>query len=319
MTLNELISFGTTKLSKTSDSATLDSEVLLAYVLKKPKEYLSANPKQFLLSNKLSKYKRLIDQRAKGWPVAYLTGHKEFFGLDFILDKNVLIPRPETESLVELVLEKIKDKKTKIKILDIGTGSGNIIVALAKVLSFVFASGAKQSHSRVEIASSLRSSQRQLFFASDISTASLRVARQNAKRHKVKINFKTGDLLKPWKNQSFDIIVANLPYLARKTDPSTKFEPKTALVAKNQGLALYEELFKSIARSEATRQSFIRSPRDLRSLAMVKNTLPAFVFVEIGHNQATQIKSLAKKCLPGFQVTFFKDLSDRVRYCQLQK
>ncbi len=265
MTIRETLNQATKELKTKSTSPNLDAEVLLAFVLNKPKEYLLINPSQKLLRNQLRNYNQLIQKRILEWPVAYLIGHKEFFGLDFIVTKDVLIPRPETEGLVELILSQAHGKK--LSILDIGTGSGNIIITLAKKISGQF-------------------------FASDISHQALAVAKRNAKNHNVKITFKQGSLLQPWKKQNFDIIVANLPYLPRETDSSTKFEPKRALIAKNHGLALYEELFKQTA---------------------TLTSLPSSLLLEIGHNQRVEIKKLAKRYLPAYETKNSKDLTGRIR------
>ena len=186
----------------------------------------------------------------------------------------MLIPRPETEGLVDLVTNFAKDK-SDLNILDVGTGSGNIIICLAKNLS-------RQAGSK--------------FFASDVSLKAILVAKKNAKTHKVKITFADGNLLDPWANQTFDIIVANLPYLAKIVDDSTKHEPIGALVAAKKGLKLYEELFIQIKNSKSQ---------------------PQAIFLEIGRDQGDPIKKLAKKLLPVYQTKIFKDLFGRPRYAQL--
>jgi len=306
----------------------LDAEVLLAHVLKKSRVDIFVRTDTFVHKAQTQKFQRLVKKRQAGWPVAYLTNEKEFFGLKFYVDKNVLVPRPETEGLVELALAKIKDQKSKIKILDIGTGSGCIIISLAKSL---FAYSRELDHE---------------YFASDISTAALKVARKNARLHKVHISFKQSDILEGWparhlpdtlslsrragasdksskqgvaggKNQHFDIIVANLPYLASLSDPSTQFEPKQALIAQKKGLALIEKLFKQIAWINNSPQP----PLNLRGggpdLSGPGALLPKYVFLEIGHDQGTKIKNLAKKFLPGFDTKISKDLFGQARYAVL--
>jgi release factor glutamine methyltransferase len=298
MTIREALNQATSKLKKTSTPAStrrdhkwsrrggspqLDAEVLLCFALNKPKEYLYANPDQQL---RASNYMGLIKKRAEGIPVAYLTNQKEFYGLNFYVDRSVLIPRPETEGLVELILSHRSSLIPHPSVLDIGTGSGAIIISLAKAFSNSqeFKNG---------------------YFASDISTAALKVARRNAKKYDVQITFKQGSLLKPWKKQKFDIIVANLPYLASETDVSTKFEPKSALIAAKQGLALYEDLFVQIS-----------SLNPARTTAVVQSggTLPSSLIFEIGHDQASTIKKLAKKLLPAYKTEIRKDLTGRPRY-----
>lgn len=296
MTINDLIKLAIKKL-KNSPSPALDGEVLLSFVLKKPKEFLFTNPNLPIQKKYMQKYIHFLNLRSRGWPVAYLVNEKDFFGLKFYVDKNVLIPRPETEGLVELALERISAKagttsgekhKNKLKILDIGTGSGNIIISLAKTLS---ANSHELDHS---------------YFASDISAKALDVAKKNArlafgsprrtKQHKVKVAFKQGSLLKPWKNQSFDIIVANLPYLDKESDASTKFEPKSALIATEKNLRLFAELFKQIS---------------------TIYYLLSIILLEIGHDQSDAIKKLATKILPDYKIKIFKDLFGRPRYAAL--
>lgn len=292
MTLKEALPITIKTLTKSKNaSPKLDAEVLLCFILKKPREYLYANPEKTLPKKVISAYMRLLERRAKGLPVAYLTGEKEFFGLKFKVNRHVLIPRPETEGLVELVLEKIKDlrqrwirlrrKKSKIKILDIGTGSGCIIISLARAI-----------YNLQPITYNLK------LFASDISKNALKVAQQNARRHSVKIIFKHGSLLKPWSHQSFDIIIANLPYLAKLEHPSTKFEPRQALVAKKNGLTLIEELF--------------------RQLSLLLSPLPLTLFLEFDPRQTAQIKKLARRSFSegglAYNLKIYKDLSGRNRF-----
>jgi release factor glutamine methyltransferase len=321
MTIKEALKQAADKLKK-STSPQLDAEVLLCFVLNKDKSFLYSNLDKELSGQQVTKFEKLITQRQKGVPIAYLTNHKEFFGLDFYIDKNVLIPRPETEGLVELILQTANNRKY-LNILDIGTGSGVIIISLAK-LSF--------AHS-VELG--------HRYFASDISTVALKVAKRNAKRHKVKVTFKQGSLLTPWKNQRFDIIVANLPYLSKETDPSTKFEPKKALIATNKGLRLFEEAFKQIARLNNPFQPSLKlrggadqnqkpssvsqlfHPLNLRGGGLIVGSrgsyLPEAIFLEIGDDQKSAIKKLATKWLPEYKLIISKDLSGRERYAELRK
>lgn len=285
MTIHELIKLAIKKLEKSkSTSPALDGEVLLSHVLDRTREYLMTNPDKTIPPKLEQKYLTLISRRILGWPAAYLTKQKEFYRLNFYVDKNVLIPRPETEGLVELAINAIKDLKLRTKnrkplrILDLGTGSGCIIISLAKNLN-------------------PKSSNLQLF-ASDISPQAIIVARKNSKRHKVKIKFADGHLLQPWGRQTFDVIVANLPYLKRRTDPSTKFEPTGALIAAKKGLKLYEQLFRQVTRLKIQ---------------------PSLLLLEIGRDQGRLIKKLADKYLPAYQTKIFRDLSGRIRYAILAK
>ncbi len=281
MIVRELINQATNKLKNKSTSPSLDAEVLLAFVWNKSPEYLAANFPEPVPRAIEKQFQKLIAKRAQNLPVAYLTGEKYFYGLKFKVNKNVLVPRPVTESLVDMTLEAIKDlrlriKDKKISILDIGTGSGAIIISLASNLN-------PKSYN---------------LFASDISPKALAVAKQNARLHKARITFKQGSLLKPWSREQFDIIIANLPYLPRRTDPSTKFEPTQALVAKKQGLALIEALFQQVS---------------------TLHPAPSTLFLEIGHDQGAAIKKLAKRYLPAYKIQVIKDFTNRTRYAVLER
>lgn len=158
MTIKELLIWGTGQIKKTSDSPALDAELLLSFALKKDKAFLYTYPENILSVITINKFKKLINLRAKHWPVAYLRNSQEFFGLNFYVDKKVLIPHSWTEALVMEAVEALKGK-SGLKILDVGTGSGAIILSVAKTL------GTKNK-----------------YFAVDISTKALAVAKKNAKR-----------------------------------------------------------------------------------------------------------------------------------------
>ena len=172
--------------SKKIDSPALDSEILLAFVLKKTKAFLYAHPEKKLTKKQLGKFKGLINRRAKYEPVAYIIGQKEFFGFNFLVNKNVLIPRPATENLVSEVINFInkqnkKTAKQKTNILDIGTGSGCIIITLSKFVP-----------KKIKL------------LTIEISKSILKLAQKNAKLHRVrrKIKLIKEDLLKPFLNKT---------------------------------------------------------------------------------------------------------------------
>jgi release factor glutamine methyltransferase len=157
----------------------------------------------------------LAERRRQGEPIAYILGRREFYGLEFALTRAVLIPRPETELLVELALARIPDK-ADVRVLDLGTGSGAIAVALAK----------KRPQARLT--------------AVDVDYAALAVARANASRHGVSVRFFCGDWFGALSGETFDLIVANPPYVAAG-DPhlstgDARFEPQRALVGGADGL-----------------------------------------------------------------------------------
>lgn len=224
---------------KKSESAQLDAEVLLSFIIHKPKEFIYAHPETKLNWMQKIRFFYLIFKRAKNWPVAALTKVKEFYGRAFYVNKHVLIPRPLTEELIDKAIEYNQDQKTKnkacpersrgeqINIVDIGTGSGNIIITLIKELQ-------KEKYDLNKFK----------FYATDISQAALKVAKKNARWHQVDnfITFLKGDLLKPLKDKKSDLILANLPYLNQDdlNEPSIKKEPKLAL------LGNYNEFFKQI-------------------------------------------------------------------------
>ncbi len=214
----------------------LGAEVLLAFVLDRGREFLLAHPDNVLTEVEEKQFWFLLRRFFAGEPVAYLTHRKEFFGLDFYVDERVLIPRPETEFLVQQVIDFLRDfsdlKSEPLRILDIGTGSGCIAVALAKHLSFA------------------------QITATDISTLALEVAHQNAEKHEVtsRINFLQSDLLDGVENDRdhyHDIIVANLPYIGRKRNnfisrEAYDHEPHIALFGGDDGLLFYRKLFEQI-------------------------------------------------------------------------
>jgi len=197
------------------EDAALESEVLLSHVLKINRAQLLSEPEVELLKRHEETFKTFIKRRIKGEPHAYITAHREFYGLDFEVDKRVLIPRPETELLVEQAIEKAKNYPNPV-IVDIGTGSGAIAVSLAKNLP----------HAQI--------------YAVDISKAALKVTERNCRKHQVeeRVTLVRGDLLESSPEQ-VDIIVANLPYVLTGEVSKVNtagFEPDLALDGGADGL-----------------------------------------------------------------------------------
>jgi release factor glutamine methyltransferase len=207
----------------------LDAQTLLAEATGKDRTYLIINFNQQLSEGILSAFRTMVDRRVAGEPLQYITGRQEFFGLDFEVTPDVLIPRPETELIVEEVIRIVQqDGVARPVIVDVGAGSGAIAVALARELS----------DARV--------------IASDVSEAALRVAHRNAARHGLgdRVDFIAADLLDAFAEEEFtDFILSNPPYVSEKEMPSLQrevrdWEPRTALTDSNDGLSLYRRLLK---------------------------------------------------------------------------
>lgn len=201
----------------------LDASILLAYVLAKPRVYLNTWPEKVLNQGQIAMFEVLLNKRLNGEPIAYITGQKEFFSLMFKVNKYTLIPRPETEVLVEYILEKFKNKDN-LNILDLGTGSGCIAIALAK------ASNNQNLNWNI--------------IAIDKSAQALEIAKENQKLNKAdNIKFLESDWFSCFENQNnkntyFDCIVSNPPYLAQsELNNDLTYEPASALVANNNGLS----------------------------------------------------------------------------------
>ena len=316
----------------------IEIELLLAHVLKKPKEFVFMHGENRLTRIQANRLTRMAQRRLKGEPMAYILGYKDFMGLRFKVNSNVLVPRPETEMVVGLISAKLRSSPPKIggvaavrqtgrydtadsttsprltgyssysrrrssaviqaKILDIGTGSGCIIISLAKALTPL-----PEGEGKLQ------------FFASDISSAALKVAKQNAKiilaKHYhttvydsvwPKIKFVKSDLLKNIKG-NFDIIIANLPYgwSEWKNNSSAqtvglKFEPRQALFTKEKGLMIIRRLLNQIA---------------------AKKQKPKLVYLEFDPRQKLELSKLIKKSLPGSKTKFNKDYNNLWRWAEI--
>jgi release factor glutamine methyltransferase len=205
------------------ERARRDAETLLLHLIQRDRTFMIANPLANLSAEGAVRYYALVERRLAGEPIQYITGETEFYGLPFRVNRNVLIPRPETEHLVEKVLALAADFK-KPRIVDVGTGSGAIAVALAHKLP-----GARIS-------------------AIDISAPALAIARGNAERNGVadRIRFLRGNLLEPVAGEQFEIVVSNPPYVAESDRASLAvevrdYEPELALYA-GDGLGFFRRL-----------------------------------------------------------------------------
>jgi release factor glutamine methyltransferase len=209
-------------------SARLNAELLLMFILNCDRAYLYAHPERELTRDEQSRYAAALVERARGVPTQYITGHQEFWGMDLIVTPAVLIPRPETEHVIESVMDRVGRAPAPselLRISDVGTGSGCIALALAKELP------------QVEI------------LATDISAAALEVARANAARHQLesRIQFREADLLAGFENDAFDFIVSNPPYVGESEEDQVqlevrKFEPRGAVFAGPTGMEVIMRL-----------------------------------------------------------------------------
>ena len=223
MNVLELINYGTKELKqKKINTSILDSELLLSKVLKKKREEILINLDKNICSKYFVRYKKLIQRRSQLEPIAYLMEEKEFWSKNFYVSKGALIPRPETELMVEKLIKIFKEKK--ISILDMGTGSGCILISLL---------------------SELKNSQG---IGIDISKKALTVAKKNLKRHKMKSKIKfLNKSLDSKFYQKFDLIVSNPPYIKSNNIKNLKedvrgYEPRIALDGGNDGLDLIKKV-----------------------------------------------------------------------------
>lgn len=202
-------------------SPQMNAELLLRFVLGCDRAYLFAHPERELTADEQSRYEAALAERARGVPAQYITGHQEFWGMDLIVTPAVLIPRPETEHLIETVLQ-LENSGSRPRIADVGTGSGCIALALAKELP------------NAEI------------YATDTSAAALEIARANAARHQLeaRIQFLQSDLLSGLE-PPFDLIVSNPPYVGESEEVQLevrKFEPRSAVFGGPKGTEVITRL-----------------------------------------------------------------------------
>ncbi|MDR3642890.1 MAG: peptide chain release factor N(5)-glutamine methyltransferase [Candidatus Doudnabacteria bacterium] len=288
----------------------IEIELLLAHVLRKPREFVFMNAGVSLPAIQLIRLSALARRRQKGEPLAYILGYKDFYGMRFKVNRYVLIPRPETEIIVDRVINVVQARglpssnkkqgkalhyKPPVRILDIGTGSGCIAVSLAKQFQI--------SNIKFQIT------------ASDNSQDALNVAKQNArillgkKSNSInyatfsKIKFVQSDLLTNIQNR-FDIIVANLPYGWNEWKNNTsadsaglKFEPSQALYTADHGLYQIKRLLMQI------------SARQIK---------PKLVYLEFDPRQKKELSFAIKKILPSAELNFFKDYAGLWRYAEIK-
>ena len=277
MTISEALRQGTRLIQSTgSDEGRLEAELLLMHALKTDRVHLYERLQDALPVRTGAYYRRLLDRRLAREPTPYIIGHKEFFGLQFEVTRSALIPRPETETLVELAIDVARDRHAdkSLTITDVGAGSGVIAIALAYELP----------NARI--------------IATDVSKRALALARRNAERHGVaaRIEFVEGDTLLPIEGRA-EIIAANLPYVTTEdwlaTPPEIReWEPRRALDGGADGLRYLRRLFR-------------QAPEKL-----ARN---GALFAEIGDRQGATARSLAEEAFPAAEVEVRPDLAGRDR------
>ena len=254
------------------EEAADEARVLLCHALKLSKAAIFAQPERMITTDELALLEGLADRRLRREPSAYITQSKEFYGLEFLVDSRVLIPRPETELLVEEAvkfgLAWVERHKKAITVVDVGTGSGAIAIALATHVPF------------------------SIIHAVDISTAALEVAAINIERHGLtnRVIPMQSDLLQQI-NCKVDIIAANLPYIPQSgmrllQTEITEYEPEVALQGGVRGTEVIVRLLEQV-------------------LAIINQN--GAVFLEIGEGQEGEIMKVIVRCLPGCGVTLIKD------------
>ncbi len=271
------------------DSPRATAEILLAHILKLKRIDLYLRHDQPLISDELLQFKAFIKRRIKREPVAYIVGVKEFWSMDFAVTEDVLIPRPETECLVETSLGLLPEDSNSdpnnppMRILELGTGSGAVILALASTET------------------------KHLFFASDLSIKAVLIAKQNAKHHGLDktVNFFCADWFTPLKvvRHQFDMIISNPPYIPTQVvsqlQPEiSKYEPISALDGNEDGLRCFRHIINN---------------------AHVYLNRQGSLVLEIGHNQKNEVQKIAEKCGNYKNIVFTKDYSGYHRVVQMHK
>ncbi len=275
-----------------------ERELLLAHTLGVSREYVLTHPEIRLNPSQARKFKESIKRRQKNEPLAHILGHREFYGLDFKVSPDALIPRPETEILAEATMEELTALKEKISLIDVGTGSGNIIISIARNIK----------DKRDDTIN---------FYGLDISSEALRVARYNAKKYQLDnppaggIKFIRSDLLEYFLRRTYllgdrCIFVANLPYLSRDTYASAmpdvkNFEPKSALISGQGGLAHYKRLF-----------------LEIKKLKKKNSLLRISCYMEISPEQKKELEKLIRSRFPEARPDFRKDLARKWRICSFK-
>jgi release factor glutamine methyltransferase len=293
-TVRELLEEGVSRLRASgSESPRLDAELLLARAISADRTVVLAHPDAPVGDGQAASYAADVRRREAGEPVAYIRGFKEFYGIALGVDRRVLIPRPETERLVELAEDEVADRLTSaprgpgshpLRVVDVGTGSGAVAIALAVALR------RRRMLEHVEL------------IATDDSDDAIAVAQVNAVGHGVadRVRFVSTDLLTPVVERPYDLVVANLPYIPTADVDglpiAASFEPRGALDGGPDGLALIRRLLE-------------RLPDALADSGVA--------LLEIGSEQAPGIEAAVEVTLPGWSSAIEADLSGRPRVARI--
>ncbi len=268
-----------------SPTPLLDSQLLLSHTLNTNKEYLIKNPNQLIANHKINRFLFQIGKRSTNYPIAYILKKKEFYGLDFYINEGVLIPRPETEMIVDIALDYIKTTDTKkINVLDLGTGSGCIPISLL-----------------IEI-SKLKNIQKDISIdAVDKSEVAIKISKNNLKKlsnkenTKIKLNFVKLDYVLQDIKKEYDEIISNPPYLTKREilksqGSAIRYEPKEALFGKKENGLYY---YKIIA-----------------DKWLQKMSAKGIAILEIGTQELSEYKKIFKK----YSIKVIKDFAGQNRF-----
>lgn len=281
-TVQDLLRLGTQRLFLASETPELDAEILLQHVINVPRSWLISHSTDPLAQNLAEAFLDLVRRRMQHEPIAYITGSKEFYGRSFLVDQRVLIPRPESELLIDLARSlSAKRSQPAIRIADVGTGSGCLAITLAKEIPYAFVS------------------------AVDTSRDALAVAETNGRRLDADdfVFWHHGHLLQPPRGP-FDLVVANLPYVTPQGLTQTArdvqdYEPIDALVPGSEqasdyadGLSLYRELVQQLPEK------------------LVPGGIALF---EADAQQLPELQALTRRAFPGATLSIQKDLSGQER------
>lgn len=262
---------------------------LLEFFLNKEKSTILAHPELQLNNTQYKQLKKSLTKLKADYPLAYIIKEQYFYGRKFIVNKNTLIPRPESEEIIDIIINKAIKAQDKNIFIDIGTGSGALIISIAKELA--------KKHKKIY--------QNAIFLATDIYNPTLKIAKLNSEVHNLQktIKFKTGNLaipiLKTIQEHPGDtiIIIANLPYLTileRKSEPSIQFEPDRALIGGKDGLSYYQEM--------------------LEQLSWVNYSHKFFIIMEINPHQANRLIEICVKKFKSINIKKEPDLSGQTRF-----